>query len=105
MQFTAQKLYNTDSFFDFWDKSDPYLKFLKVRDDNSMVEVARTEVIKENLNPSWQPIEIQGARLINLNKGTFRIECWDWEEDGKDQYIGTITLTPKDLQPKATFKL
>ncbi len=33
---------NTDSIFDFWDKSDPYLKFLKVRDDNTYIEVART---------------------------------------------------------------
>ena len=28
---------NTDSYFDFWDKSDPYLKFLKIRDDNSLI--------------------------------------------------------------------
>ncbi len=31
MKYRAQKLMNTDSFFDFWDKSDPYLKFLKLR--------------------------------------------------------------------------
>ena len=35
MKFKGAKLMNTDSFFDFWDKSDPYLKFLKVRDDNT----------------------------------------------------------------------
>ncbi len=28
---------NTDSFFDFWDKSDPYLKFLKLREDNTYI--------------------------------------------------------------------
>jgi hypothetical protein len=28
---------NVDSFFDFWDKSDPYLKFLKIRDDNTII--------------------------------------------------------------------
>jgi hypothetical protein len=28
---------NTDSFFDFWDKSDPYLKFLKIRSDNTYI--------------------------------------------------------------------
>ena len=72
MQFAAQKLYNTDSFFDFWDKSDPYLKFMKIRDDNSTVGVARTEVIKDNLNPSWKSIEVQAARLINPNKQIFR---------------------------------
>lgn len=28
---------NTDSVFDFWDKSDPYLKFIKYRDDNTFI--------------------------------------------------------------------
>ena len=37
MKWSALKLTNTDSFFDFWDKSDPYLKFLKIRDDNTYV--------------------------------------------------------------------
>ena len=42
MKWKAKKLMNTDSFFDFWDKSDPYLKFLKIRSDNSFIEVHRT---------------------------------------------------------------
>jgi hypothetical protein len=31
---------NTDSWFDFIDKSDPYLKFLKLRKDNTYISVA-----------------------------------------------------------------
>lgn len=42
MKWKSRKLMNTDSWFDFWDKSDPYLKFLKVRSDNSFIEAART---------------------------------------------------------------
>ena len=42
MKFKGIKLLNTDSMFDFWDKSDPYLKFIKIRDDNTFIEVART---------------------------------------------------------------
>jgi hypothetical protein len=37
MKWKARKLMNTDSFFDFWDKSDPYLKFLKIRNDNTYI--------------------------------------------------------------------
>ena len=37
MKWKGHKLMNTDSFFDFWDKSDPYLKFLKIRSDNSFL--------------------------------------------------------------------
>ncbi len=61
-----------DSWFDFWDKSDPYLKFMKIREDNSFIEVQRTEVIKDNQSPIWKPIEIQKSRLINPNKQGFR---------------------------------
>ena len=58
-------MYNTDSFFDFWDKSDPYLKFLKIRDDNSLIEICRSEVVKDNLNPAWRPLEISIGKLVN----------------------------------------
>ena len=37
MNWRAKKLLNTDSFFDFWDKSDPYIKFMKIRTDNSLI--------------------------------------------------------------------
>jgi hypothetical protein len=63
---------NTDSWFDFWDKSDPYLKFLKIRDDNSYLDIQRTEVVQNNLNPIWKFIEISPSRLMNPNKEGFR---------------------------------
>ncbi len=72
MKFKGVKLMNTDSFFDFWDKSDPYLKFLKIRDDNTYLEVARTEKILDNLNPVWKPIEIQLGRLVNEKMNRFK---------------------------------
>lgn len=37
MKWKAKKLMNTDSFFDFWDKSDPYIKLMKIRRDKTMV--------------------------------------------------------------------
>ena len=45
MKWKAEKLTNTDSWFDFWDKSDPYIKFFKMRNDNSLVQVHKTEWI------------------------------------------------------------
>ena len=72
MKWRAEKLLNTDSFFDFWDKSDPYIKFIKIRDDNTYIEVQRTEVIQNNLSPSWRPIEVQITKLINPNKQSFK---------------------------------
>ena len=54
---------NTDSFFDFWDKSDPYLKIKKIRTDNSQVVIHTTEVIQNNLNPNWRQFYLNYYRL------------------------------------------
>lgn len=81
MKWKAQKLANTDSMFDFWDRSDPYLKFMKIRSDNSLIEAGRTQVIKNDLNPNWKPIEVSLGKLIHADSNTsgkFKIECWDW---------------------------
>ncbi len=50
MKFRATKLRNTDGWFD---KSDPFLRIFKFREDNTQMKVYETEVIKDNLNPSW----------------------------------------------------
>ena len=64
MKWSARALMNTDSWFDWWDKSDPYLKFLKIRKDNTLIDVGRTNVMMDNLNPSWQLIEISLSKLL-----------------------------------------
>jgi len=64
MKWRADKLINTDSWFDWWDKSDPYLKFLKIRKDNTFIEAGRTEIVMKNLNPSWKDIDIAVSRLV-----------------------------------------
>lgn len=83
MKWAARKLTNTDSYFDFWDKSDPYLKFLKIRNDNTLIEAGRTITIMENLNPSWPLVDMAESKLIKQTSSEkIKIECWDWEEAG-----------------------
>jgi hypothetical protein len=55
---------NTDSWFDWWDRSDPYLKFLKIRNDNTLLEVARTNIVMNNLSPSWNLLELSLGKLM-----------------------------------------
>ena len=64
MKWAAKKLANVDSWFDWWDKSDPYLKFLKIRPDNTLIEAARTNIVLNNLNPSWNMIDLSLAKII-----------------------------------------
>ena len=75
MSWVGRKLKNVDSHFDFWDKSDPYLKFMKLRGDNSFVEVARTQTVMDNQEPNWKPITIPLNKLVRSDNiaGTFRV--------------------------------
>ena len=77
MKWKAEKLINTDSIFDWWNKSDPYLKFLKIRSDNSYIPVSQTEVVDNSLNPNWKTIEVPFSRLAPNKESRFKIECWD----------------------------
>jgi hypothetical protein len=74
MKWKGVKLMNTDSIFDWWDKSDPYLKFLKIRSDNTFLPVKETEVINDSLNPSWRTIELPLSKLITTNERRFKYQ-------------------------------
>lgn len=106
MRWSAIKLYNTDSIFDFWDKSDPYMKFLKIRDDNTFVEIQRTEIIKENLNPAWKPIGVPLVRLVNPNKGNFKYAI-SYEElrFGTGRRMAKTNLSDKSMLPLSKWFL
>jgi Ca2+-dependent lipid-binding protein len=97
---------NTDSWFDWWDKSDPYLKFLKLRHDNTLIEAGRTNVVPNNLNPNWMVVDISVGKLVRSDNAEqkFKVECWDWEEEGevKHQFIGEIYLTLSELNSYKT---
>jgi hypothetical protein len=72
MKWKGLKLMNTDSWFDFINKSDPYLKFFKIRLDNTFIQVAETEVVKNDLNPIWKPISIPLNKLVTPNQQKFK---------------------------------
>ena len=72
MKWKAIKLLNTDSIFDWWNKSDPYLKLMKIRTDNSYIEAGKTEVVDNSLNPSWKTLEVPLNRLVASKEQRFK---------------------------------
>jgi len=95
-QWSGVKLMNTDGWFD---KSDPFLRFFKKRDDGEWLQVHETEVIMNNLNPIWKIFEIKDDKLCGGDYlRPIRVECWDWEKSGKNQYIGDCEITIDKLQ-------
>jgi hypothetical protein len=44
---------------------DPFLRISRLQEDGSATSVYRTEVKKNNLNPTWKPIRINLQQLCN----------------------------------------
>uniref|UniRef100_S4RRA6 Copine-3 n=1 Tax=Petromyzon marinus TaxID=7757 RepID=S4RRA6_PETMA len=84
---------------DMFGKSDPYLEFFKMADDGTWQMVHRTEVIKNNLNPTWRPFSIPLQALCNGDlERDVRVVCYDYDSDGSHDLIGEFKTNVKNLQ-------
>ncbi|XP_077496561.1 copine-8-like isoform X2 [Amblyomma americanum] len=94
MQWQGKKLEKKDWF----GKSDPFLEFYRISEDNSYTAVFRTEVVKRSLNPTWRPFTIQMRQLSGGDDDrTIRIACYDWDLDGGHDLIGECYTNVRTL--------
>jgi hypothetical protein len=77
---------------DWFGKSDPYMVISR-EIGGAMVEVCRTEIIKKTLAPQWKPIMLATETLGGAAAKGLKIEVWDWDAIGKNDLIGTATVT------------
>ncbi|XP_066578262.1 copine-6-like [Amia ocellicauda] len=99
LQFRAQKLDNKDLF----SKSDPFLEIYKVSGDKTEQLVTRTEVVKNDLSPQWQPFTLSLHSLCSGDpQRSLRLVVRDFDSSGKHDFIGEALTTLKDLQGGAT---
>ncbi|PFX18281.1 copine-3-like isoform X1 [Stylophora pistillata] len=83
---------------DFLGKSDPFLQLSKLKSDGETLLVHRTEVIKNNLNPSWKSFDISLSTLCGGDyDAPIRIGCYDWDEDDTNDLIGCVDITLRSL--------
>jgi Ca2+-dependent lipid-binding protein len=94
ISFTASNLDKKD----LLGKSDPYLVISKAYSDGSFSVVHRTEIIKNNLNPQWEPFIISVQQLCSGDyERTLKIECYDWDMKSGDDLIGSFITNLKKL--------
>ncbi|GCB63180.1 hypothetical protein scyTo_0007354 [Scyliorhinus torazame] len=114
MQLCANKLDKKD----FFGKSDPFLVFYRSNEDGTFTICHKTEVVKNTLNPAWQPFTIPVRALCNGDYDrTVKVDVYDWDRDGsetrpanyarrkKKKYInsGTVTLLSFKVESDFTF--
>ncbi|XP_013871505.1 copine-1 [Austrofundulus limnaeus] len=95
LELEAKKLDKKDTF----GKSDPFLEFFKQGADGKWQLVHRTEVVKNNLNPTWKKftVPLQTFCSSDLEK-PLKVDCSDYDSDGTHDLIGTFTTKVSELQ-------
>ncbi|XP_045431796.1 copine-7 [Pipistrellus kuhlii] len=95
LSFRGQQLDNKDVF----SKSDPFLELYRVNEDRSEQLVYRTEVVKNNLSPVWQPFQVSLSSLCRCEETRpLKGLVWDHDSGGKHDFIGEFTTTFAEMQ-------
>ncbi|XP_019518702.1 PREDICTED: copine-6 isoform X4 [Hipposideros armiger] len=95
LTFRAHKLDNKDLF----SKSDPFMEIYKTNEDQSDQLVWRTEVVKNNLNPCWEPFRLSLHSLCSCDiHRPLKFLVYDYDSSGKHDFIGEFTSTFQEMQ-------
>ncbi|XP_024407283.2 copine-7 isoform X2 [Desmodus rotundus] len=95
LSFRARKLDDKDVF----SKSDPFLELYRVNEDQSRQLVHRTEVVKDNLSPEWEPFKVSLNSLCSGDETRpLKGLVWDHDARGKHDFIGEFTTTFEEMQ-------
>ncbi|XP_066483153.1 copine-6 [Tiliqua scincoides] len=90
LEFHGQELDDKD----FFSKSDPFLEIYKVNSKETEQLAWRTEVVKNNLSPHWQPFRISLQSLCSCDPDkSIRCVIYDHDSSGKHDYIGEFSTT------------
>uniref|UniRef100_A0A9L0TH84 Copine-1 n=1 Tax=Equus caballus TaxID=9796 RepID=A0A9L0TH84_HORSE len=83
---------------DFLGKSDPFLEFFR-QGDGKWHLAYRSEVIKNNLNPTWKRFSVPLQRFCGGDPSTpIQVRCSDYDSDGSHDLIGTFQTSLAQLQ-------
>ncbi|KAF7691421.1 copine-4 isoform X2 [Silurus meridionalis] len=102
LAFSAKKLDDKD----FFSKSDPFLEIFRVNDDGTGSLVHRTETIMNNLSPVWKSFKVSLNTLCSGDhERELKCTVWDWDSNGKHDFIGEFQTTFKELKTAMDGKL
>ncbi|XP_059438538.1 protein BONZAI 3-like isoform X1 [Corylus avellana] len=93
MTFRCSHLDNKDVF----SKSDPFLKVYRIVESGDYVPICKTEVVNNNLNPTWKPL-CMSLHQFGSKDNPLIIECFDFNSSGNHVLIGKIQKSVADLE-------
>jgi Ca2+-dependent lipid-binding protein len=91
----AKGLTNLDGMFG---KSDPFLRMSRSREIGAPLPMFRSEVVMNNLNPTWKKITVSLSALCNGDPyRSITFDVADYDSDGSHDFIGQCTCSLNDL--------
>ncbi|KAK9293110.1 hypothetical protein L1049_021096 [Liquidambar formosana] len=91
MTFRCSHLENKDVF----SKSDPFLRISRIVESGGSVPICKTEVVNNNLNPTWKPICLTMQQFGS--KASFS-SLYDFRFDGRIECVGKLQKSVADLE-------
>ncbi|XVF08595.1 hypothetical protein REPUB_Repub07fG0016600 [Reevesia pubescens] len=82
---------------DLFSKSDPFLVISKVVETGISIPVCKTEVLKNDLNPTWKPVFLN-IQQVGSKDSPLVIECFNFNSNGKHDLIGKVQKSLSDLE-------
>ncbi|XP_010546102.1 PREDICTED: protein BONZAI 2-like [Tarenaya hassleriana] len=82
---------------DIFSKSDPLLVISKIVEYGVPIPVSKTEVLKNDLNPTWKPVFLS-VQQVGSKDSPLIIECFDYNSNGKHVLIGKVQKSLADLE-------
>uniref|UniRef100_A0A3B3UY91 Copine-3 n=1 Tax=Poecilia latipinna TaxID=48699 RepID=A0A3B3UY91_9TELE len=100
LELEAKKLDKKDTF----GKSDPFLEIFKQGENGKWQLVHRTEVVKNNLNPSWKKFSVPLQTFCSSDmEKPLKVDCSDHDSDGSHDLIGSFTTKASELMKAVEF--
>ncbi|GAA6219441.1 copine-3-like [Lates japonicus] len=83
---------------DFFGKSDPFLELYKQTETGWQL-AHRTEVVKNNLNPTWKRFRVSLQSLCGGDvEKSIKVDCYDYNSSGSHDFIGSFQTTLSQIQ-------
>ncbi|XP_042500146.1 protein BONZAI 1-like [Macadamia integrifolia] len=82
---------------DLFSKSDPFLVISKIVESGSPIQVCKTEVKKNDLNPTWKPVFLN-MQQVGSKDSPLIAECFNFNSNGKHDLIGKLQKSLAELE-------
>ncbi|KAM9046596.1 LOW QUALITY PROTEIN: copine-7 [Megaptera novaeangliae] len=83
---------------DLFSEPDPFLELYRIHDDQRELLAYRTEVVKNDLSPTWQPFKASLSSLCSCELRPLKCLVWDYDSRGKHDFIGEFSTTFAEMQ-------